>query len=225
MATGTEKVHEFLDEDLVAQEALARGIVKRSTLCQWLKQEHELDITLDTIDKAIRDYDPGEPTGLLRDARESFSHVQFRGNSPIALFKVKRRAETYRALGEVFQDVDNLEDDKVAVLPSKGYFLVLVDRDHRDEVLQTLRPSNVVGVDDDLRTLVVEGRESEKPGAGILNLAVSALLSAGIEVEHMATGPTEDVLFLHEDDIGDALGLLHDLKRGMLQSDEPGSSP
>lgn len=222
MPTGTERVHEFLDEDLVAQEALARGIVTRSALCQWLKKEHELEITLDTIDKAVRDYEPGSPTHLLRDARDSFSRVRFRGNSPIAMLKVKRRAEIYEGLGEIFQDVDSLEEDKVAIIPSKGYFLVLVERDHGDAVLQSLGPPNVVSFDNHLRTLVVEGSENAKPGAGVLNIAVSALLSAGIEVEHMATGATEDVLFLHEDDIGDALGLLQKLKRDMLGSDEPG---
>lgn len=215
MSTIEEVVHEILDGDIFLRVTLKRNIQNKQALARWVQKEHALDAGVDSIVDAVDTYEPGTDSGLLSRAREAMSAASFSANVPVSALNVQRRESTHESLGSLFDIVDGDEEDAIRIVPAGGTFSVVVDRDHRDEVVEEIGARWITGPGKDLVEVVVKPTGSSEPGGDILGLAITTLNAAGITVRHAMSGVEEQLLLVDESDASDAYEVLTQLKFGL----------
>lgn len=212
MPTVAEIVHEILDNEVFLQESLVRGITNRRALSRWLMKRYDVEASLEAIDDAIRKYEPTTRTGLLPSARQLFADVGIDGGEKVTVLTVKRSKQTYDRLTDLVSEIDGLENDEIRVIPSAGCFLVVVDRDHGMDARNVFDPRNVKKMETGFKEIGLGPTTDENPGAGMLGLAISMVVSRGIKVPYAMNGATEQSLLVSEGDFGGALEVLNEFK-------------
>lgn len=198
-----EAVDEAIEEDLLLQDALARGIVKPSAAAIWLKKNRQIEGDPETIATAVRRYEIGSTSESFEEAWEALDGAHPQQNEEVSVFVVMRDPEA-RTIADIVEAVDEEDHEALRILPSGENLTIIVPRNQRAAVKGVLDPDLHRSPIEDLAEFAVSPGAGTSPNADALAIIISGLTAQGIEVPYAFHSADQILLYVHPDDSGEA---------------------
>lgn len=218
MVTAREVVETAIDQDVILQGALARGIVNRKAVATWIKQNRSIDASFDTIYDAVEKYEPDTDGWSARTAWEALKGRTPQRFKPVTALILDRTEASFQSLGNLFDPDSFPHETDYRIIPSRGAITLIVDDKEVDSAIQAVGADQVVHKQADLTQIEIlpqhQGPDSlaEDSAEGWVLASVSmALSSAGIDVYYAANGKTGHYIVVSEDQDAQACRLLQEL--------------
>lgn len=218
MATVEEVVQTAIDQDVILQGAIARGIVNRKAVATWLKQNRSIDASLDAIYDAVDEYEPDGDGWSARMAWEALNGRAPQRFKPVTALTLDRTEGSFRSLGGLFgSDAFPYQTD-YRIVPSEGAVVVIVDDKKLDAAIEAIGAEFVVDQQRDLTQIEIVPRHrdptaltEDSADGWVLASVAMALSSAGIDIHYAANGATGHYIVVSEDQDAEACRLLQEL--------------
>lgn len=193
-------VEESVLNDLVANEALRRGIVNQRALARWLIRTNKWDVTEDAVLSALRRSLPDAASRRSGTARDLLlkSHVNMR--SEICILTMAKSPDSQSRLPAVLRAIDYTKGDTLRIIQGDRALQVIIDEANLSLVEQIVGKDRIEDRLMGLTEISVISPPESLGTPGILAIICNSLALRGINVLKIMSGVNEHFMFLPAQD-------------------------
>lgn len=222
MAPLFDLIKAHLDQDLVFQEALRRGVVNHRALARQIIAENNLQTSEESILGAIRKYGSQLQVKPLENAKQVLGSAHLNMRSKVAIIRMNKTQDAQETLPCLFDLIDYSKGEILRIIHSDRAIKVIVDQVNLSDVQQRLPSRAIQEVWQNTTEIAVVLPAEADSTPGISAYIFTTLGIKGINVIDTFSGLPEVLLFVSEKD---TLEAYESLERVIAQNKRPRRDP
>ena len=187
-----------MEKDPVIRNGLARGLINSRALARYLQVATHEEVTFEALVSAIRRYPVKEALQKRQEMGRLISKIGIKNK--IVEVAIRNDPEMPPLLARFSGEVDYGRGDTLSIVSSAHEVIVVVDSSNLDKLLGVIPKRNVMSVDHDLATVVVNYKTPVVGTPGLLAAICTEIAIEGISIRDLIETLSDSTFLVREED-------------------------
>ncbi len=202
MTSITKRVWALIDEDPSIRKDLARGVINVSGLAAYLKEQHGLEGSLDSVISAIRRYKASEEVQeLTAGVRQALKEAVVTTKTKITGLQLKNSTNLYKYLSDLMKDPEFYKSEIFRLIKSRNETLCMIDSESLGRAKTFFPEGNIIEIQEGLAelslTLTADGWDSK----GVMARLSNEIANYGVNILAIISAEPRISIFLAEENL------------------------
>ncbi len=195
-------VQRILEHDTAVKRDLARGIINKRALANYIRKTLGISGSTDAIISAIRRYEPELPDDKrFVKAMSLIGNAEISTKTGIAIIALAKDASAQEALPRLFTVIQYAKGEVLRIIQAEEEVKAVVDEKNVPKVLGMFRSSSVMKIEHNLAELNMRLVPGSAKVPGILAILNNELANNGINIVETISCVPELLWFIDQNDL------------------------
>lgn len=202
MTSITKQVWRIIDEDPSIRKDLARGVINVSGLAAYLKKQHQVEGSLDSLISAIRRYNADvQVTNEYAAVQEALSEAVVSTKTRITALHLKNSSNLYKYLSELMKDPEFYKSEIFRLLKTRNETLCMIDHESLTRAESFFPEGNIEETQEGLAELSLILTEKGWASKGVMARLANEIANYGVNILYIISAEPRISIFLKEEDL------------------------
>lgn len=212
MATITEQVQAFLENDFIIRRCLFQNIISLRALARHIISSLGLrEENLDAVMSAIRRYKRERKAKDTR-AKKLFADIGIQTRDRVVDILLPKNRTSQKKLNAFGAGIDFEKGDVFRIIQAGQGIRVIIDEDNLGEFLKAFSRKDTLSLEKGLAEVLIQFFPGAVRTPGIISVVSSALNAGDISIHEIMSSAPELIILVKNEDLVKALNILNGLK-------------